>query len=144
MPESYQTNSQSIVNNSITVYRGELSTECVINQVKKIKNAFPSLPDGFYEILLDRIKDLGFCDARITDAVNNLIDTCVYPNPTIANIISWDKRIKLYTYNEMADMASKYGASVFDNYKAVKITGMSVRVYASMVDIQSYNIPTLQ
>lgn len=126
--------------NEISVYKGELTTQCVIKQVKKIKSAFPSLPSGFYDILTDRLKELRFSDQRLTDAVNNLIDTCPYPTPTIANLISWDKRIKLYNYQEMVAMVDKFGEVTWRSYKAVKISGFKSRVYASVTDIEAYNL----
>ena len=129
-----------LTNNSVSIYHGELTTQCVIKQVKKVKSAFPALPDGFYKVLTDRIKELNFSDDRLIDAVNNMIDTCVYPTPTIANLISWDKRIKLYNYQQIIELVNQYGASVWDNYKAVKISGVTSRVYASMVDIEKYGL----
>jgi len=117
-----QTNQFSISIYDGKIYDGKLTTECIINEVKKLKNAFPSLPKGFYDVLTDRIKELGFSDARLTDAVNNMIDTCIYPQPTIANLISWDKRIKLYNYQQIVELVNQYGVSVWDHYKAVKIS----------------------
>jgi len=127
--------------NEISVYTGELTTPCIIKQVKKIKNAFPALPSGFYDILTDRIKDLNFSDERFMDSVNNLIDTCIYPQPTIANIISWDKRIKLYNYQEIVALVDRHGEVVWTSYKAVKINGFKSRVYASVTDIERYKLP---
>jgi hypothetical protein len=117
-----------------------LTAQCIVKQVKKIKAAFPALPSGFYDILTDRLKELGFSDQRLIDAVNNLIDTCVYPTPTIANVISWDKRVKLYSYSQMCDMTNKLGASVWEDYKAVVIQGINRRVYAAITDIELYNL----
>ena len=128
---------------SISIYHGELTTECIINQVKKLKQAFPSLPKGFYDILTDRIQELGFLDSRLICAVNNLIDTCTYPTPTIANLITWDRRVKLYTYRQMVEMTNEYGASTWDDYKAVQAPGITIRVYASVFDIETYNLKTL-
>lgn len=87
-----------------------------INQVKRLSTAFPTLPEGFYDILLERIKENGFSDQRFQDAVSNLIDTCPYPQPTIANIISWDKKIKLYTYCEVVEKVNE-GHSMHDFQK---------------------------
>jgi hypothetical protein len=140
LQRSQQENLPQIDRNEISVYSGELTTLCVIQQVKKIKAAFPSLPIGFYEVLEDRIKELNFSDQKLIDAVNNLIDTCIYPTPTIASLLSWDKRIKLYSYYDMVNMTDKYGASVWDNYKAISIQGISTRVYASKIDIEKYNL----
>jgi hypothetical protein len=124
---------------TLSVYSGELSTLCIIDQVKKIKMAFPALPTGFYDLLTDRIRDLGFSNERLTDAVNNLIDTCVYPHPTIANIISWDRRIKLYTYLGITELVHHQGAGVWDNYKRVIIAG-SDKYFASLLDIETYGL----
>jgi len=128
---------------SISIYDGELTTECIVNQVKKLKQAFPALPKGFYDILTDRIQEIEFSDKRLTSAVNNLIDTCVYPIPTIANLITWDRRVKLYTYRQMVEMTNEYGAGVWDEYKAVKAPGINIRVFASVLDIETYILETL-
>jgi hypothetical protein len=107
----------SVSSNSISVYTDQQFTvKTELDCVRQLKNAFPSLPIGFYDILHDRIVDNGFSEQRLKDAVKNLIDTCVYPTPTIANIISWDKRVKLYSYNEMTDLVMKYGASTWNEY----------------------------
>lgn len=128
---------------TISVYSGKLTTECIIKQVKKLKAAFPGLPVGFYDVLSERVKGLGFCDQRLIDAVNNCIDTCAYPAPAIANIISWDKRIELHTYHEILELVGKYGVSVWDDYKALKTDGVKKRVFASVVDIERYNLEIL-
>ena len=66
-----------------------------------MKKSFPALPADFYDSLSERLKANGFCDERLNDAVNHVIDTCLYPTPTIANIISFDKTIKFKTHDEM-------------------------------------------
>jgi hypothetical protein len=98
----------------------------VIDNVKRLKLAFPQLPQGFYDILGEMVKDDGFCDSRLTDAVKNVIKTCVYPTPTIANILSFDKRVKLHTHEEMCDMAIRSGISIWSAYDQKRING---RVY---------------
>ena len=57
----------------------------------KIKNAFPTLPVEFYDILCERLKANGFTDERLTNAVNGVIDTCKYPTPTVAHFMSYDE-----------------------------------------------------
>lgn len=143
LPNSSEENLQRTGQYSLSIYNGELTTECIVKQVKKLKQAFPSLPKGFYDVLTDRIQELGFCDKRLTAAVNNLIDTCTYPTPTIANLITWDRRIKLYTYMQMVEMTNEYGACIWDGYKAVNVPGITVRVFASILDIEIYNLETI-
>ena len=104
--------------------------------VKKIKDTFPALPAGFYDVLMDRIKDKNFSDKRLQDAINNVIDNCVYPTPTIANIISFDKRIKLYTYNEVLVIVDKGGS--FDDFKVIERNGKKYHV--KLADCEQYGI----
>ncbi|MDD5013700.1 MAG: hypothetical protein PHW73_01185 [Atribacterota bacterium] len=119
-----------------------MTTETVIEQGKRIKAAFPSLPKFFYDILWDRLKAHNFNDDRLISAVDYLIDNCIYPVPTIANLITFDKRVKLYTYQELSKMVNEYGAIVFENYKAIK-TASKMRLYACITDIEVYHLEIL-
>ena len=38
---------------------------------------------------------------KFKDAVLNLIKTCPYPEPTIANVLGYDKKVKIYTHQEL-------------------------------------------
>jgi hypothetical protein len=134
---------QKFDEHSLSVYHGDLTTPNVIECVTKIKKAFPSLPVGFYDVFTDRIKGNNFSDERLIDAVNHVIDTCVYPIPTIANFISFDQRIKLFTHSEMLKMNDNIGGSVWSDFKPVEIQGISKRLYASVIDIQRYKLKQL-
>jgi hypothetical protein len=124
--------------NEISLYEGELTAPCLVNCIADIKKAFPSLPVGFYDILTDRLADNGFSDNRLKDAVRNVIDTCIYPTPTIAQFISFDKRVKIYTYLQYCDMVEK--GSDGKNYKAIKLKGHLVPVWIHINDVEQYNI----
>ena len=93
--------------NSISLYSGVLTPKTEARCVLMLKQAFPQLPVGFYNILHDMIRDEGFSDSRLVDAVKHVIKTCVYPTPTIAQIVNFDRRIKLHTYGEVCAMISK-------------------------------------
>jgi hypothetical protein len=93
----------------------------VIENVKILKRSFPQLEGGFYDILSKMIREDGFTNQRLTDAVKHVIRTCVYPTPTIANILSFDKRMKLNTYNDMVAMVDEYGQKVWEMYFKRKI-----------------------
>ena len=80
----------------ISCYRGPLTSLAIVNYIALIKKAFPALPLGFYDVLTDRLTEHGFCDDRFRDAVIHVIDTCPYPTPTIANFISYDKKIPCF------------------------------------------------
>ena len=137
---SSQRNSELIlVKGEISLYKGSLSTPCVIQTITRVKNAFPTLPEGFYEIFSERIIDCGFTDERLKDAVNNVIDTCVYPTPTIAQFISWDKRVKVFKYPDIVKMAED-DPKVFDRYKRVEMEGLPEAVWIHVNDIAKYKI----
>jgi hypothetical protein len=61
------------------------------SNIAKIKKAFPALPVEFYDILCEKIKEHNFTDHRLVKAVNHVIDSCIYPTPTIAQFITFDK-----------------------------------------------------
>jgi hypothetical protein len=120
-PDSLQSISPAITNNSLSVYQGELSIPFAITQTLRLKKAFPNLPEGFYDILLERVKETGFTDQRLKDAIDTLIDNFIYPTPAIANIISFDKRVKLHTYPEVCDLVVK--GNIWDDFAKVKMKG---------------------
>lgn len=127
---------------SISIYTGKLTTQFYIETVKKIKKAFPSLFPGFYDILSERIKVLGFTNERLADAVNHVIDTCIYPTPTIANFIGYDKKIKLYTHGEIVKKMEGEGTHVWENYKPVQFPDREKLVWVTIEDIKKYNLKT--
>lgn len=127
---------------TLTAYGiGELTTQHVIDQIKKLRRAFPQLQVDFTDILLERAKEKKWTDRRLTDAVNNLIDTCQYPQPTLANVLSYDKRIKTYSYTDMCDMAYNYGSSVWQTYKRLS-DDIAPGRWAHVSDVMKYNLKT--
>lgn len=108
--------------NSLSVYTDSLTTEHALKEVVRLKGAFPQLPVGFYDVLLDRIKDKGFTNQQLTDSINNLVDNFTYPVPTLANILSWDKRIKLHSYAEMCKLHDESGV-LFSDYEKIRRKG---------------------
>ena len=142
LPELSRSTSPQINSDNISVYRGELTTQAVISEVKKIKLAFPGLPAGFYDVFSDRIKDNGFCDDRLRDAVAHVIDNCVYPLPTIAQFISYDKCYKVYTYDQMLEKFAdaEMGSDFWKYYKTFQFSNRSKKVWIHIDDVEKYNI----
>jgi hypothetical protein len=124
--------------NELSVYKGVLSTPCVIKNIAKVKSAFPLLQEGFYEIFSQRIIDTGFCDERLTDAINHVIDTCIYPTPTIAQFISFDKKVKTYTYHQIVRLIED--GDNMDNYQSFQFKDRPVRVWIHRNDVAMYKI----
>jgi hypothetical protein len=89
----------------------------------KIKATFPSLPKEFFIVLRERLGANNFTDQRLIDAVNHVVDKCIYPTPTIAEFISYDRRTKLYTYNEALNKVSEYGRPMTEIFAMKEIDG---------------------
>jgi len=135
---SQNTSPQITKDDSISIYRDEFTVNNAIDQFKKLKMAFPQLPSGFYDVLMDRVKENGFTDKRLKDSINQLIDNFIYPNPSIANIIGFDKRIKLITYNQRCTLQSENPGS-FNDYTKVLKNGKVF--FISKAEKEQYNIP---
>jgi hypothetical protein len=123
---------------AISAYKGELTKEVYARSVAKIKAAFPQLPNEFYAVLGERIKAKGFSDERLSDAVNNVIDNCQYPTPTLAQFLSFDKKIKLHTYDEVVKTVQPR-MTISDLFSKVKVKGQLFWVRHS--DKKRYNLP---
>lgn len=124
----------------LPAYTDALTNVTIIASFANIRYAFPDLAPGFYDILGQRLKEHGFTDQRLTDAVSNVIDTCRFPRPTIADFISWDKRITLFTYEDMVRKTNEFGAGIWDTYQMVKIKGRKKPLWINKDDITQYNI----
>jgi hypothetical protein len=138
LPNSLPVNLEST--SDISIYKGELTARCLVDSIATIQKAFPALPIGFFDIFTDRLADNGFSDDRLNDAVKHVIDTCVYPTPTIAQFISWDKRIKVYKYPEIVQMVDDGDLNAFNRYKRIELLGLPEAVWIHVNDIAKFNI----
>lgn len=122
----------------ISVYSGTLTPEVLVKRFNELQEAFPNLSAGFITVLSNRIKELNFDDARLTDAINHLIDTCQYPNHiTPAHILAFDKKVKFYTYSQILEIQNKTGRA-FDDYGKIKRGNRMF--WVSLADIEQYHI----
>lgn len=78
------------------------------------------MKEEFFNILSERISDNNFSNERLKDAVNHVLDNFQYKELNISDIIRFDKRIKLYTYNEVCTLVTK-GLVSFDEYEVKTI-----------------------
>jgi hypothetical protein len=132
--------------NEISLYRGELTPRCLVECSAKVQKAFPALTPGFFEVFSEAVRNNGFSNDRLKDAVSHVIENCVYPAPTIAQFISWDKRIKVLTYEEMLKKTDELGGDktagrIFESeYKPIKFANRVKAVWVHVNDIKMYNI----
>jgi len=101
---------------------------------------------GFFEVFNDMLRVSGFSDQRLRDAVDHVIQNCVYPNPTIAQFLSWDKRIKVLTYEEMLKKADEFGGDktagkIFESqYKQIQLPNRERKVWVHVDDAKMFNL----
>ena len=94
---------------TISIYgKGQVTPETLALCILTIKKAFPKLPIEWYDIMSLMITEDGFTDKRLIDATKNLIRTCIYPEPTIANFINFDKIKKVYTNEELLEITKDF------------------------------------
>lgn len=91
-----------------------------MESVGKIKIAFPDLEKEFYFILIERIKKSQFTDKRLVEAINYVIDNCIYPKPTIANFMSYNRLEKLLNHDEICKLAHP-SIDVFKMHEKIKL-----------------------
>ncbi len=105
---------------NLSIYSDEaLDQFTFAHGVKDLKSAFPKLTPGWYDLLKKRVKEKGFTKKRFYDSVNHTIDNCIYPEPTIAQILSFDVSVKAYSYYEILELNSKM-PGIMSEYKALK------------------------
>jgi len=124
----------------MSVYADKLTPRNTAVMIKKIQQTFPTLPEGFYAVLMDRIKANDFTDQRLKDAVTHVVDNCIYPTPTIAQFVSFDRRMKLYTYNQVLKLNDELLGKAFEFYRSVRIGNNEKPIYAHANDIKEFNL----
>lgn len=111
--------------------------QVIAAETAKIIVSFPQLDKLFFTVLAERLIKNGFTEQRLKDAVGYLIDNFKYPRPTIADIINFDKKVKLISQIELLNLVSDNKASLDDYYKHW-INGELYRVKKS--EAEMYNL----
>lgn len=120
----------------LSAYGDQLTKEGILKYTKMIRDAFPDLPPGFYDVLAERIKEKGFTDRRLADAVSHVVDTCIYPRPTIANFIGYDRQIRIYTYQEMLAR----GPEAWSTHRPLQLPDQEKLLWVHTDDIKKFNL----
>lgn len=121
---------------TLSIYNDSLTIECVKYNCAKVLTAFKGLDTNFTNLLTESLKRNGFTDKRLTDAVNHVIDNCVYPTPSIAEFVSFDKKVKLYSYEEMLKLG--YGTEPFRKIRLSEEQEKPLWVFGS--DFEKYGL----
>ena len=110
---------------SVSKYDGVLTPNTLATQIKKLQTAFPNRSLDFFNILVERIKANNFSNERLIDAVNNVIDNFQYKELNIADIIRYDKREKLITYQQLVKLVSN-GQEKMTDWEIIEINNQKL------------------
>jgi hypothetical protein len=75
---------------------------------KKLQMAFPAMSAGFFNILTERIHANRFTVKRLEDATAHVIDNFRYKELNVSDIIRFDRRAKLYSYNDVIRITGQF------------------------------------
>ena len=89
--------------------------------------AFPKMKKEFFVLLSEFVLKENFTAKRLEDAVNHVIANFQYKELNVSDIIKFDKKVKLYTYNEVCLLVTQNKAS-FENFEIKKVDGKTFRV----------------
>jgi hypothetical protein len=132
--------------NNTTISPGDLTI-----LMDRLRACFRDSSPEMFIILAEMVLSEGFTYSRLKDSIDNAIKTCKYGRFSIADIISYSKDIKVYTYNDIIDMVGKYGQSIWSMYRCVKVIELKgengkisrTRYFASIDDIHSHKLPII-
>lgn len=116
---------------SVSLYNGRSAdpNEIAVG-MKRLKVAFPKMDNAFFNLLAERVMDNGFSSERLKHAINHVLDNFQYKELNISDIIRFDKRVRLYSYNEVCVLVSK-GLASFTDFEKREINGTVYRVLKS-------------
>lgn len=107
----------------LSLYQDTYATpDDIARAVKKLTMTFPKMGGDFFDVLYERIDKNKFTKQRLEDAVNNVLDNFRYKELNVADIISYDKRVRLYTYTQICDEIAN-GRATTDDYNRVERDG---------------------
>ena len=109
----------------VSIYHkgGKATQEQLIRNITKLEMAFPKMQRDFFKILLDRIDANNFSNKRLENAVNYVIDRFQYKELNVADIISWDRKINIYTHAQICNLIQKSMIKGFEDTDIREING---------------------
>ena len=135
---------ETVTDGTISIYKkGKVSTETFALCQKELEKSKPRLTKGWYDVLDKMIDVDGFTDERLIAATQALIRNCPYPEPSHAEILNYDLRVKIYTEEELLtktkDLSSEARKSYLNNFLPIEYYG-GWR-YANKDDVIKYSLP---
>lgn len=112
----------------MSLYNGDMpKPEDYAIAVKRLSCAFPRQDMDFFKIAVEEMADMGFTAERMKDAVANVIRNFRYKELNVADIVSFDRKRKLYTHGQMlAKLVCNGGTEKStDSFRKVDIDGQT-------------------
>lgn len=123
----------------ISVYSGKQLTKKVWdNGIAQIRAAFPNLKDDWYNLLTAKIRDKKFTVQQFVDAVDNLITNCKYPNPQIADLLNYQKGVRIISRQRFLTEANGQSKEFYACFTAIDIDGELF--YANTSELKRNNV----
>lgn len=126
----------------ISVYNGKLTKEAIKNGLELLSTCFPDQDPRIYTLLTKLAIEEKMSTKQWNDAITHLIKTNVYPTFRIANILSYDKKITTYDYNQVINN-KEYEGHWFEYFKPV-LKAQGKTLYAHISDIEEYGLTVLK
>lgn len=141
--QNLQQNEPSEPENKLSIYgKGKVTPEAWAHGTALLKGAFPKLSLDWYKTLQAMVDEDGFTDQRFKDAIMATIKNCQYPEPTLANLLNYDRYVKTFYYYELLEQSNNMDAEsrklFLSQYE--EINHNKQRKYCLKEDVSKYNL----
>ena len=100
---------------SLSIYNSApASREEIYNLLFWLNGAFGDISEKKLTLMAEAAYNEYFTPQRLKDAINYVIKNFRYREPTVADIVSYDKCLRLYTYSEACRLVNS-GQARFEN-----------------------------
>lgn len=115
----------------LSVYQDDALTMDVLQEgLTTISAVFPKTSEAVLLLTTRLVMKNEFTNQQFRDAIDHLITNYHYPEFKPADILSFDKKVKLYTYSEVSSMVTS-GVAEFSDFILKNIGGESFRIKKS-------------
>lgn len=103
----------------------------------RLKSAFPSLSQQFILELMRMADRDRIPFERLKDSIEHTIRTHRYPNLTIADILDFDVKVRMYTYTHILRTEGKFDEETRAMYRKYKTTAEGKMLYVRTDEIEA-------
>lgn len=131
LPSKSEWHSPQVIDNYLSLYNDEKPDRGDFIQANnRLGIAFPKMTKEFFVLLTEFLITENFTKQRLKDAVNYVIKNFPYKELNISDIISYDRKVKLYTHSEASALVTQ-GKASFEDFEKREIDGKIFRILKS-------------